>query len=75
MTTPHDTAAQWIRATHAPRCCSDCARAAQIFREPRTLQSALAIALDKKLGARDVMQKRFADMCASGLLVPYRYDD
>jgi hypothetical protein len=66
---------QWIRAKHAPRCCSECARTAAIFVGPRTLQEALAIALDKKMGSRAVLEERFADMCASGLLVPYHYDD
>ena len=75
MTTGHDTSAQWIRAKHAPRCCSECARTAAIFRAPRTMSEALTMALAMKLGTRAVIEQRFADMCSSGLLVLYPYDD
>jgi hypothetical protein len=75
MMTQTSSGAQWIRAAHAPRCCSECARTAAIFTGPRTLTEALAIALTKKMGTRAVLEQRFTDMCASGLLVPYSYDD
>jgi hypothetical protein len=74
MTQVFDTL-QFIRATHAPRCCSDCARLAELFRRPCTRPDALALALEKKLGTREELEKRFDDMRASGLLVPYCFDE
>jgi hypothetical protein len=69
------TQAQWIRARHAPRCCSDCGRLAALCEGPRTRIEALELAILKGLGTRAVLEKRFDDMCASGLLVPYSFDD
>lgn len=64
----------WVRAPHAPRCCSDCGRLAAMFHGPRSRAEALALAMLKGLGTRAVLEKRFDDMCASGLLVRYPGD-
>jgi hypothetical protein len=39
------------------------------------MSEALTMALAMKLGTRAVIEQRFADMCSSGLLVLYPYDD
>lgn len=65
----------WVAAKDSPRCCSDCGRMAQVFRSPMTLRQGLEKALALKMGERDVLQERIADMCASGLLVVFACDD
>lgn len=65
----------WIRAKHAPRCCSQCGKLAALVQEPRTRAQVLALGIAKGLAVRAVLEKRFDDMCASGLLVRTHGDE
>ena len=66
---------KYIRAKHAPRCCTDCARMAAIFTLPRTIADGLALAIESGLGDEGELYARILDMRASGLLVRVTVND
>lgn len=58
-----------VKAPRTRACCSDCGRAAALFRRPTSLELALLEGVKKRLGSERVLRQRIRDMLASGLLL------
>lgn len=58
-----------VKAPRTRACCSDCGRTAALFRRPTTLEYALAVGVEKRLGTEKILRQRIRDMLAGGLLL------